>query len=161
MCIRDSDPTVSSVQIISNPTLNPATIFGYLVGRNHDLWSLQGLASVSTLQDIVGGHIWIGTLEILGGIWHIQKPPAPWSRWLLKINAHAILSYSLAGVAWMAFLSCVFIYNPLVFPAELYGTDKTALSNVQFLLGLVTLGGHIWHASIARAEFKLKSSPTS
>jgi hypothetical protein len=113
------------------------------------------------LQDVVGGHIWVGALEILGGIWHIRKPPAPWSRWLLKVNAHAVLSYSLAGVAWMAFLSCFFLYNALVFPPELYGTGKAALANVQFLLGLVTLGGYVWHASISRAEVQAKSNRTS
>jgi photosystem II CP43 chlorophyll apoprotein len=155
------DQTLGTVHRINDPTLNPGTIFGYLLGRNHGVWSAQGLASVGTLQDVVGGHIWIGTLEILGGIWHIRKPPAPWSRWLLKINAHAVLSYSLAGVAWMAFLSCFFLYNPLVFPPELYGTGKAALANVQFLLGLVTLGGHVWHASVARAEVKAKSSRAS
>lgn len=152
------DPTVGSVHTISNPTLSPATIFGYLFGRNHGAWTLQGLASVSTLQDVVGGHIWIGTLEILGGIWHIRKPPAPWSRWLLKINAHAVLSYSLAGVAWMAFLSCFFIYNPLVFPPEFYGTSQAGLSNAQFFLGLTTLGGHVWHASLARSQYRSKSN---
>jgi photosystem II CP43 chlorophyll apoprotein len=148
------DSTMGTVHVIGSPTLNPGTIFGYLFGRNHGAWSPQGLASVSTLQDVVGGHIWVGTLEILGGLWHIRKPPAPWSRWLLKVNAHAVLSYSLAGVAWMAFLSCFFLYNALVFPPELYGTGKAALANVQFFLGLVTLGGHVWHASISRTQVK-------
>ncbi len=155
------DPTVGGVHPISDPTLNPGTIFGYLVGRNHGVWSVQGLAGVSSLQDVIGGHIWVGTLEILGGIWHIRKPPAPWSRWLLKINAHAVLSYSLAGVAWMAFLSCFFVNNPLVFPPEFYGTSQNGLANAQFFLGLTTLGGHIWHASISRAEVKAKSSRTT
>ncbi|MEO0376997.1 MAG: hypothetical protein AAF329_20760, partial [Cyanobacteria bacterium P01_A01_bin.17] len=80
---------------------------------------------------------------------------------LLKINAHAVLSYSLAGVALMAFLSCFFLYNPLVFPPELYGMGKDALANVQFLLGLTALGGHVWHASISRAVVQAKSSRAS
>ena len=151
------DSTLGSVHRISHPTLDPATIFGYVIGRNHGVWNPLGLASVNTLEDIVGGHIWIGGLEILGGIWHIQKPPAPWSRWLFKIEAHGILSYSLAGIAWMAFLSCFYIYNPIAFPPEFYGSDPIGLASVQFFLGIAALAGHIWHASLAQAQARAKT----
>jgi hypothetical protein len=32
------------------------------------------------MEDIIGGHIWIGTLEILGGVWHILTKPWAWAR---------------------------------------------------------------------------------
>lgn len=151
------DSLSNSVHRVNHPTLDPGIIFGYIIGRNHGVWNPLGLASVNTLEDIVGGHFWIGLLEILGGIWHIRKPPAPWARWLLLISADAILSYSLAGIAWMAFLSCFFVYNPIAFPPEFYGSDPASLATVQFLLGLLALGGHIWHASLARAQARART----
>ena len=135
------DSAIAEVHTITDPTLNPMTIFGYLVGRNHGAWTPLGLASVDSLQDVVGGHIWIGTLELLGGFWHITREPTPWARLLLKINGDAILSYSLAGLALMAFVSSLYVYNPTVFPPELYGANPIGLANAQFFLGLLALGG--------------------
>jgi photosystem II CP43 chlorophyll apoprotein len=117
-----------------------------------------GLASVNTLEDVIGGHIWIGTLLLLGGTWHILREPAPWVRLFLRINADAILSYSLAGLAWMAFVSCVYVYNPIVFPPEFYGADQPQLANIQFFLGLLALLGHIWHAARARTQTEISTN---
>jgi photosystem II CP43 chlorophyll apoprotein len=51
----------------------------------------------------------------------------------------------------MAFLSCAFVgYNTTVYPVEFYGSDRLALTNAQFFLGITALAGHIWHASRAR-----------
>lgn len=147
------DASIQSVRLIDSPALNPVIIFGYLFGIVHGSWSPLGLASVDNLEDIVGGHIWIGAMLIAGGLWHIFVQPFPWVRRILKINADALLSYSLAGLAFMAFLSCVFVsYNTTVFPVEFYGVDRLGLANVQFLLGIVALGGHLWHAYRARSQ---------
>ena len=53
------------VRVITNPTINPGIIFGYLLKSpfGGDGW----IVSVDNMEDIVGGHIWIGTLEIFGG----------------------------------------------------------------------------------------------
>ncbi|MEN8447810.1 MAG: chlorophyll a/b binding light-harvesting protein, partial [Cyanobacteria bacterium J06555_13] len=51
------DPLVADVRAITVPTLDPTRIFGYLVGR----WGSEGLAAVNNLEDVVGGHIWIGS----------------------------------------------------------------------------------------------------
>ena len=53
------------VRVISNPTISPGIIFGYLLKSpfGRDGW----IVSVDNMEDVVGGHIWIGTLEILGG----------------------------------------------------------------------------------------------
>ena len=146
------DAATGIVRTISDPTLNPLTIFGFLFGRNHGAWTPLGLASVNSLEDVIGGHIWIGGLLLLGGYWHIIREPAPWARLLLKIDGNALLSYSLAGVALMAFVSSVYVYNPTVFPPEFYGTDLIGLTNAQFFLGLLAIAGHIWHASLARTQ---------
>ncbi|NJL65992.1 MAG: chlorophyll a/b binding light-harvesting protein [Oscillatoriales cyanobacterium RU_3_3] len=147
------DSAIDNVRLIVNPNLNPATIFGYLFGFANGGWTILGMAAVNNLEDVIGGHIWIGAMLIAGGVWHLRVEPFPWAKQLLIINADALLSYSLGGLAFMAFVSCVFVgYNTIVYPVEFYGSDRLGLTNVQFLLGVVALGGHIWHASRARLD---------
>lgn len=138
------DPAVGGVRLVT-PNLNPVDIFGYLVGLTPDGWNIWGMASVSNLEDVMGGHVWIGAMLIVGGIWHIlinARIIVP-----IKLNADAILSYSLGGVAFMAFVSWAFVsYNTTVFPPELYGVDRRGMASVQLILGSLFLGGHLWHA---------------
>jgi photosystem II CP43 chlorophyll apoprotein len=145
------DPAIHDVRLITNPTLDPARIFGYLVGWSDHGWTALGLASVNNLEDVIGGHIWIGALLIAGGIWHIVSQPFPWVKRSLRISADALLSYSLGGLAFMAFVSWAFVaWNTTVFPEEFYGSDRLVSANVQLFLGLLALGGHLWHAYRAR-----------
>ena len=62
-------PGGGDVRIVTNPTVSPGVIFGYLLRSpfGGDGW----IVSVDNMEDIIGGHIWIGTLLILGGVWHI------------------------------------------------------------------------------------------
>lgn len=144
------DSAIDNVRLITNPNLNPATIFGYLLGFANGGWTILGMAAVNNLEDVIGGHIWIGSMLIAGGVWHTRVEPFPWAKRLLIINADAILSYSLGGLAFMAFVSCVFAgYNTTVYPVEFYGSDRLGLTNAQFFLGITALVGHIWHASRA------------
>merc|ERR1739838_995414 len=39
------DPAIANVRLISEPNLNPQTIFGYLVGITPDGWTLKGMAA--------------------------------------------------------------------------------------------------------------------
>jgi photosystem II CP43 chlorophyll apoprotein len=57
---------MGDVRTITNPTINPGIIFGYLLKSpfGGDGW----IVSVDNMEDIIGGHIWIGTLEIFGGL---------------------------------------------------------------------------------------------
>jgi photosystem II CP43 chlorophyll apoprotein len=147
------DPASADVRIISNPTINPFTIFGYLFGFAQGHWSPLGMAAVVSLEDAIGGHIWIGVLCIAGGIWHVTSAPFSWVKQSVIFTGDAILSYSLAGLALMAFISCYFIaFNHTVLPDVFYGTNRSPSVAIQFLLGLVFLGGHTWHALQARTQ---------
>nr|MDJ0595443.1 chlorophyll a/b binding light-harvesting protein [Pleurocapsa sp. MO_226.B13] len=141
------DSVAGNVRLVTEPTLNPVIIFGYLFGLSNGSWNPLGMAAVDNLEDIIGGHIWVGVACIAGGAWHILKEPFGWARTSFTYNGHAILSYSLAGVALMAFTSGYFVsFNDIAFPPELYGAGLGQFGGVQFTLCATFLGGHIWHA---------------
>lgn len=147
------DSTIAQVRIVSDPNLNPVSIFGYLFGLSNGVWNPLGMAAVDNLENIIGGHVWIGVACIAGGAWHIITPPLDWAKKALTYNGHAILSYSLAGVALMAFTSTYFVaFNNLAFPSEFYGTDKSYFAAVQCLLCATFLAGHSWHALKGRSQ---------
>ncbi len=70
-------PGGGDVRIITNPTLNPAVIFGYLVRSpfGGEGW----IVSVNNMEDVIGGHIWLGLICIAGGVWHILTKPFGWA----------------------------------------------------------------------------------
>ncbi|MBW4627229.1 MAG: chlorophyll a/b binding light-harvesting protein [Brasilonema octagenarum HA4186-MV1] len=157
------DPVAQQVRVISNPTFNPAVIFGYLVGFSRDGWTLKGMASVNNLEDVVGGHIWIGTISILGGIWHINTAPKEWTKGLFVWSGEAYLSYSQAALGYMGFFAAFFVWvNDTVYPSVFYGpvgtttvdgiiTVRTWLMLFHIIFASLLLAGHFWHALRARA----------
>lgn len=156
------DPVVETVRSIDHPTLNPLTIFGYLVGITPEGWTLRGMAAVNSLEDVVGGHIWVGTLCILGGLWHIVTAPRGWAKGLFLWSGEAYLSYSQGALAYMGFLAAYFIsVNDTVYPSVFYGpvgvravdgiiTSRTWLAWFHILFASLLLLGHWWHAGRSR-----------
>lgn len=155
------DANLGAVRIIANPTLGPTKIFGYLVGSP----ASGGMGAVDNLEDIVGGHMWVGLLMVLGGIWHINTKPALWARKLLVWSGEAYLSYSLAALAYMGLLAAHFVtlnataypevfYGPLAnpFSEDPFSSSRTWLASTHLFLALIALLGHTWHGFRARAS---------
>eukprot|EP00850_Spirogloea_muscicola_P023831 SM000392S14720 [mRNA] locus=s392:35282:39638:- [translate_table: standard] len=141
-------PGGGDVRKITNLTLNPAVIFGYLLKSP---WGGEGwICSVDNLEDIIGGHVWLGSICIFGGIWHILTKPFAWARRALVWSGEAYLSYSLGAVAIMGFTACCFVwFNNTAYPSEFYGPTGPEASQAQaftFLVRDQRLGANVGSA---------------
>jgi len=155
------DTTVGQVRVISEPKLNPAVIFGYLFGAGGKHW----FVAVDNLEEVVGGHIWVGILCIAGGFWHIRTQPFPSPKPLFIWSGEAYLSYSLGDEALMGFIAAYFVtVNHTVYPEFFYGpvgltgadaavfSSGTRLATSHFVLAILALSGHICHALRMRTK---------
>ncbi|NET51269.1 MAG: chlorophyll a/b binding light-harvesting protein, partial [Merismopedia sp. SIO2A8] len=145
------DSHLGIVRIIDTPNLNPASIFGYLVGSH----GTDGMASVDNLEDIVGGHVWVGLMCVLGGIWHIISQPTEWAKQQLFFTGEAYLSYSLGALAYMGVFAAYFVtVNDTAYPEVFYGPvgfNNTAeiisvrnwLAAFHYVFAGLLLAGHI------------------
>ena len=141
-------PGGGDVRIINNPTLNPAVIFGYLTKApfGGEGW----IVGVDNMEDIIGGHIWIGLICIAGGIWHILTKPFGWARRAFIWSGEAYLSYSIGALSLMAFVCSAFVwFNNTAYPSEFYGPTNAEASQAQSFVFLVRdqkLGANIGSA---------------
>ena len=151
-----------AVRVVTNPTLNPLTIFGYLWGQHG--W--DGMAAVDNLEDVIGGHLWISLILVGGGVFHIQTKPFGWAQRVLFYSGEAYLCYSLGAIAYMGILAGYFVsVNDTVYPEVFFGVAnswETAagevsargwLASFHYALGGVFLLGHLWHAIRVRGAF--------
>jgi chlorophyll a/b binding light-harvesting protein len=148
------------------------------VNYNLDLgmiWNHQAdFLSINSLEDVMGGHAFLAFFLIIGGAFHIAtKNVGEYTEFKGKglLSAESVLSYSLAGVAYCAFVAAFWCAsNTTIYPTDLYGevlklqfdfapyftdtaelqnemhTARAWLSNVHFYLGFFFLQGHLWHA---------------
>jgi photosystem II CP43 chlorophyll apoprotein len=157
------DSTTQAVRLVT-PNLNALDILGYLTGRKGGVFWMAG---VDNLEDIVGGHIYVAVLCLLGGLWHMATAPLPWTKNLFVWSGEAYLSYSIGALSLMAFIATPFVsVNAIAFPPEFFGqtlllsfvrfpafvdpagtlTTRVWLANAHFWLGFFFLQGHLFHA---------------
>ncbi|MBF2075632.1 MAG: chlorophyll a/b binding light-harvesting protein [Synechococcales cyanobacterium C42_A2020_086] len=155
------DPLTEQVRLVQ-PNLNPARIFGYLFGISPHGWTITGMASVDNLEDVIGGHVWVSILCVVGGIYHIVSQPLNWAKRVLIWSGEAYLSYSLGALALAGFsVACFVSVNEVAYPSVFYGavggttaSVRPALASVHAGLGFLALLGHLWHAYRARSAVK-------
>ncbi|ESQ45954.1 hypothetical protein EUTSA_v10011056mg, partial [Eutrema salsugineum] len=111
---------------------------------------LQEGGIVNGLEDIIGGHVWLGSICIFGGIWHILTKPFAWARRALVWSGEAYLSYSLAALSVCGFIACCFVwFNNTAYPCEFYGPTGPEASQAQaftFLVRDQRLGANVGSA---------------
>lgn len=141
-------PGGGDVRVINNPTLDPSVIFGYLV-RN-PFGGVGSIIGVDNMEDIIGGHIWVGLICIAGGVWHILTKPFSWARRALIWSGEAYLSYSVGALSLMAFIASAYVwFNNTAYPSEFYGPTNAEASQAQsfvFLARDQKLGANIGSA---------------
>nr|WP_218083095.1 photosystem II reaction center protein CP43 [Anthocerotibacter panamensis] len=119
-----------AVRVITNPTLDPTVIFAYVL--KSPFGGEGNIISVDNLEDIVGGHIYIGFICILGGIWHIVSRPFRWAERALIWSGEAYLSYSLGALSLMGFIAAAYVwFNNTAYPSEFYGPTNSEAAQGQ------------------------------
>lgn len=73
--------------------LSPGVIFGYLLKSPFE--GERWIVRVDDLEDIIGGHVWLGFICVFGGMWHILTKPFAWAHRAIVWSGEACLSDSL------------------------------------------------------------------
>ena len=157
------DPAIGSVRQVEYE-LNLAKIW------NHQ----TDFLTIDSLEEVMGGHAFLAFVEITGGAWHIAtKQVGEYTKFKGKglLSAEAVLSWSLAGIGWMAIIAAFWsAANTTVYPTEFFGeplelkfsispywidtvdlpdgeyTSRAWLANVHYYFGFFFIQGHLWHA---------------
>jgi photosystem II CP43 chlorophyll apoprotein len=125
-------PGGGDVRLVTHPTLNPLVIFGYLLRSPYG--ESGWIIGVNNLEDIIGGHIWMGGVLIAGGIWHILTQPFKWTHGIFTWSGEAYLAQSLGNICGQAFIATAFIwFNNTAYPSEFYGPTAAEASQAQAL----------------------------
>ncbi len=161
------DPAIGSVRQVEYE-LNLAKIW------NHQ----TDFLTIDSLEEVMGGHAFLAFVEITGGAFHIAtKQVGEYTKFKGAglLSAESILSFSLAGIGWMAVVAAFWCaQNTTVYPEAWYGealilkfgvapywidsvdvsggpaffghTTRAALANVHYYFGFFFIQGHLWHA---------------
>ena len=102
------------------------------------------IVSVNNLEDLLGGHVYLGFGCILGGFWYILTSPLGVFVRGFSWSDEAYLSYSLSAVSLSGFAASIYSwYNNTAYPSEIYGPTGPEASQSQgltFLIHDVKLG---------------------
>jgi photosystem II CP43 chlorophyll apoprotein len=70
------------------------------------------IISINNMEDLIGGHYWVGIYLIIGGVWHIQTRPFGIIVRGFTWSGEAYLSYSLSAIA-LCGLKQLFIHGTI------------------------------------------------
>jgi len=129
-------PGGGAVRLISNPTLNPVRLHYWL---SNTPWGGGGwIVGVNSMEDIVGGHVWLAIGQLIGGHFHMNVKVSGWARRAFIWNGEALLSYALGGLCVASFVASTFIwFNNTAYPSEFYGPTNAEASQAQSFTFLV------------------------
>jgi len=172
---------------IYDPALGAVRQVEYNLNLNA-IWNHQfDFLAIDSLEDVMGGHAFLAFLQISGGAFHIAtKQVGEYTKFKGSglLSAEAILSWSLAGIGWMAVVAAFWCAtNTTVYPVDWFGeplalkfgispywidtvdlangahTSRAWLTNVHYYLGFFFIQGHLWHALRAMGfDFKRVTS---
>ncbi|NJK51651.1 MAG: chlorophyll a/b binding light-harvesting protein [Leptolyngbyaceae cyanobacterium SU_3_3] len=135
-------------------------------------WAVPGFNPyfVDNLDDVQMGHVFVGALYTLGGVFHLIVKPWPYTDRLYIKSADALLGYALGGLAFAGFNACYFcVVNEIAFPPEFFGpalevkfnvlpyfadtidvsegghTTRFWIANFHYYWAFYCLQGHFWH----------------
>jgi photosystem II CP43 chlorophyll apoprotein len=101
-------------------TLNPYVLARYLLRA--PFGSEGWIISINNIEDLIGGHYWVGIYSLIGAVWHIQTRPFGVVVRSFTWSGEAYLSYSLSALSLCGFLAAVYSwYNNTAYPSEFYG----------------------------------------
>jgi len=121
-----------SVRLIkdSSVSLNAYVLFRYLARA--PFGSNGSIISVDNMEDLLAGHYWVGTLSLIGGVFHILTKPELFIKRGFTSSGEAYLSYSLSAVALCGLIAAIYSwYNLTAYPSEFYGPTAAEASQAQ------------------------------
>ena len=96
------------------------------------------VVSVNNMEDVVGGHFWVGFFLAAAGLWHIQTYPSGAFSRSFAWAGEAVLAYSLGALAVMGLTAAAFSwYNTTAYPSPFFGPTGPEASQAQSFLFLV------------------------
>ena len=117
-------------------TLNPYVLGRYLARA--PLGSEGWIISINNMEDLIGGHYWVGVYLIIGGVWHLQTRPFGVIVRGFTWSGEAYLSYSLSAIALCGSIAAIYSwYNNTAYPSEFYGPTGPEASQAQSFTFLV------------------------
>lgn len=126
------------VQLIKELSVNynPYVLVRYLLRA--PFGSEGWMISMNSMEDLVGGHYWVGSGSVIGGIWHIITATTDVFSRGFTWSGEAYLSYSCSALALCGFIAAVFSwYNNTAYPSEFYGPTGPEASQAQRFTFLV------------------------
>ena len=117
-------------------SLNPYSVAKYLV---HAPFGNEGwIISINNLEDLLGGHLWVGAICLVGGIFHVNSRLFQVFTRSFIWSGEAYLSYSLSAISIIKFTIAVFSwYNNSVYPIKFFGPTGPEASQAQGFTFLV------------------------